>query len=136
MKKIVILVGASGSGKSTWVSQQEKGKVVSADHFFMKNGLYDFNASLLPKAHEACQKAFREALEAQEPLIYVDNTSTRAWERKPYVDAAKAAGYEVWVKVFRIDPKLGAIRNLHGVPIEAIQKMDARIDIPEGYYQI
>ena len=136
MKKVVMLVGASGSGKSTWVSKQDPGVIVSADHFFMKDGQYQFDPSLLPQAHAACLSAFTKALEAQEPLIYVDNTSTRAWERKPYVDAAKKAGYEVWLRVFRIDPEIAASRNQHGVPLEAIKKMDARIDVPEGYYKI
>lgn len=141
MKKVVILVGASGSGKSTWAAKYAEGQgvehtVVSADHYFVQSdGTYEFDGALLPQAHSACQKSFREALDRGCELVLVDNTGTRAWEREDYVAYAKKWGYEVWLKVFKVDPKVAAARNVHGVPLAAIEKMTSRIDVPEGFYE-
>jgi hypothetical protein len=52
------------------------------------------------------------------------------------VEAAKKVGYEVWLKVFKVDPEVCAARNLHGVSVEAVRKMAERIDVFEGYYPV
>jgi predicted kinase len=139
-KRVIILVGPSGCGKSTWVKETEKHgewDVCSADHYFLQSdGSYQFNAGLLPKAHAACQDKFKHCLACGLFTIFVDNTNTREWERSPYVEAAKKVGYEVWLKVFKVDPEVCAARNLHGVSVEAVRKMAERIDVFEGYYPV
>ena len=84
----------------------------------------------------ACMEKFKQSLLDHIGTIFVDNTSTREWERKEYVELAKKAGYEVWLKVFKVDPEVCAARNTHGVPVEVIRKMVERIDVFEGYYPI
>jgi predicted kinase len=139
-KRVTILVGPSGCGKSTWIKEQEKcgeWEVCSADHYFLQaDGSYQFNPSLLGKAHGACLEKFKQCLACGLFTIFVDNTSTREWERKEYVELAKRAGYEVWLKVFQVDPEVCAARNLHGVPVESVRKMAERIDVPEGFYPV
>jgi predicted kinase len=144
MSSVVILVGASGSGKSTWAKQfianQEKMgfvcHIVSADHYFEKDGVYQFDGTKLAQAHQACKRNFILAMQEEFNVIVVDNTNTRAWERKEYVQEARNHGYQVWLKVFAVPAEVCAERNQHGVPLEAVKKMVDRIDVPEGFYEI
>ena len=105
-KKVIVLVGPSGCGKSTWIANYEKREewdVCSADHYFMKDGVYQFDGSKLGEAHQASQEKFKHCLDYGLFTIFVDNTNTQEWERRPYVEAAKKVGYEVWLKVFDVD---------------------------------
>jgi NEDD4-binding protein 2 len=132
MKKLIIIRGPSGSGKSTLAhkllgSEYDSGvdeRVFEADHFFYKNGTYQFDAAKLGQAHGDCQHRVRAAMERDEELLVVSNTSMTRWELNPYLAFAKEFGYEV--KVYRIkgpwDAKLFASRNAHGVSIEVVQK--------------
>lgn len=95
MKKVIILSGISGSGKSTYAKKlvgdsfgQEEctGVVVcSADHFFMQTGEYKFDASMLSLAHGECFKDFIEEVQRGTSLVLVDNTNTSVAEIAPYV---------------------------------------------------
>lgn len=127
--KVVIMRSISGGGKSTYVRKHFPGAVVcSADHFFdQKDGSYKFNPKLLSVAHKVCSTKFGKALKSKKPLIVVDNTNTTMREIRPYMMAAKAAGYEV--DVVRIDTPVDVAhkRNAHGVPLEAIQRMADRM---------
>ena len=136
--QMIIAVGPSGCGKSHFFINYLKPQgfiEASADHFFEKSGAYQFNPRELDKAHEFSQEEAREAI-SKGLKVYISNTNTRAWERKPYIDMAKKAGYEVWLKVFKVDPEVCAARNTHGVPVEAVRKMAERIDVFEGYYTV
>ena len=96
--KVTVLRGISGSGKSTWVSQNASDAVtVSADHYFVIDGEYRFDASKLQENHGKCFRAFMDAVRLGAPHIVVDNTNIEAWEYSPYVIAAEAFGYEVEV---------------------------------------
>lgn len=61
----------------------------------MKDGVYTFDASKLQANHEACFRAFLEALTREDAHIIVDNTNLAAWEYAPYVLAGQAFGYTV-----------------------------------------
>jgi len=121
----------SGGGKSTYIRKNFPADAVicSADHFFndKKTGEYNFNPKLLGLAHKTCNSKFKKALLKKAPLIVVDNTNTTLREIRPYVMAAKHAGYEV--EVIRIDTPVDVAhkRNSHGVPLEAIQRMADRM---------
>ncbi|MNE81595.1 hypothetical protein D3C80_1782580 [compost metagenome] len=62
----------------------------------------------------------------------MDNTNTQRWEAKPYVVLAQEFGYEVIVREpdtpWRRNAAELAKRNVHGVPVEAIQRMLDRWD--------
>lgn len=131
-RKVVILRGASGSGKSTYIKNHlPDAYVCSADHYFEKSGKYVFDVNKLPAAHEECKRKFRKALKEKLPLIVVDNTNTKWWEMKPYVLDAHDAGYEVEFVRLETPVDVAAKRNLHNVPFDAVQKMANRMqDLP------
>lgn len=94
--KVTVLRGISGAGKSTWVSRHAAdAAVVSADHYFIVDGEYRFDASKLQEHHGKCFRAFMDAIQSGTVSIVVDNTNIEAWEYSPYVIAAEAFGYEV-----------------------------------------
>jgi predicted kinase len=132
-KKVILLRGISGAGKSTYTSKHFPGAVVcSADQYFISpDGNYKFDPEKLGSAHGSCKRKFKKALEANDPLIVVDNTNTTLWEMQPYIQLAAAHGYDVDVIRLEVSPELAASRNLHGVPPEAIKKMqDRMVDYP------
>jgi len=140
MKKLIIMRGCPGSGKSTKANElakqyKDEGLVVvicSADSFFINNGNYTFDAKLLPKVHSLCQGKVCGAMEAEANIVIVDNTNVRRADYEHYINLAKLYGYnieEIVVGLFdEVSVQLYASRNIHGVPIESIRKMAARFE--------
>ena len=102
MKKVIIMMGASGCGKSTKARNfmrmhpRVNKAIVSADnHFLGEDGVYRFDRQQLSQAHTECQQAFVAALDESKELVIVDNTNTTAKERSFYISVAKDYGYEV-----------------------------------------
>lgn len=93
-RKVIILSGLSGSGKSTYANALG-GVVCSADDFFVNDdGKYVFDPAKLQDAHAYCFRSFLEALQGTNETIVVDNTNTRVEEISPYVLASHAFGIE------------------------------------------
>lgn len=130
MKKVYIMRGLPGAGKSTWIKNNTPGAVVcSADHFFEKSGTYQFDPTNLGKAHAECFAKFQKALERGAETIVVDNTNTTKWEFEKYQNLANLHGYDVeLVKIFDggLSDEDLANRNTHGVPLENIRRMRSR----------
>jgi hypothetical protein len=135
MPTILILVGAPGSGKTTFIQNIPDPKTVcSSDHFFINaKGEYNYDPKKIGAAHTDCQSRFQAALSAGDPLVIVDNTSTRARERRFYVENGVKAGYEIFIHRLAMPEKN---RNVHGVPWEKVQAMEAKIDLEPGYYRV
>ncbi len=94
--RVTILRGISGCGKSTWAAQHaSEAYIVSTDRYFVKDGVYTFDASKLATYHQQAFRDFLEAILRQEPWIVVDNTNILLWEFIPYVVAAQAYAYTV-----------------------------------------
>lgn len=139
MRKVIIMSGVSGSGKSTQAMKAFKGEfgrattiaVVSADTFFMKGGVYNFDPSKLSLAHGECFKDFITHLRNDTDLVVVDNTNTTAVEVSPYILGAQAWGYEVEVLTVMCesedDLKAAAARNSHGVPLAGVMAQHKRL---------
>ena len=140
MKKVIILRGIPGSGKSTLGKQiqaeaQKAGgsvAIVSTDqHFYeLGGGTYKFDPSQIGQAHSGCFRKFIEALTAGTNLIIVDNTATSGVEVSPYRLGAEAFGYEVEIKRVMADPEVGLERNKHGVPKQFIESMHESLQQP------
>lgn len=124
MNTLYIIGGAPGSGKSTLANiikdahNQHNVVHYEADMYFMVDGCYKFDKSLIKNAHEWCQNKVLQAMLRYYPTVIVSNTFTKAWERKPYLDMAKEHGYEV--QYIHCTANYG---NIHGVSDEVVTRM-------------
>jgi predicted kinase len=138
VKKIIIMRGLPGSGKSTRalrhmnsaIVANEMSSIVSADDYFTHDGLYDFNPSKLRDAHADCFSKFLIALIKGHNLIVVDNTNTQLWEFENYLRVAHIAGYEITIDEAiakdEAEIKVWYSRCVHGVPFNKMQQMQQR----------
>jgi predicted kinase len=132
MKKLLVLRGLPGSGKTTY-AKNLNGIICSADDFFCAKGVYLFDRNSLQDAHDYCYNKVVAAMEQEMKLIILDNTNTRRSEYSRYVEAAKEHGYFVEEKIIG-EVSIGvcatyAFRNRHGVPLKVIQNMARRFEI-------
>jgi predicted kinase len=122
-----LLRGCSGSGKSTLAKTLAPGaKVMSTDDFFMKQGRYLFDVKKLGKAHGWNQKRAQKAARSGQTPLVIDNTFTRAWEARAYVESALENGYRIKLREpntpWKFNAKELARRNSHGVSEAIIRK--------------
>lgn len=138
MKKVIVLSGCSGSGKSTYAKKLANDSatngnvlVCSADDFFMKDGRYSFDPSKLSEAHGECFRRFLSAIDRTGrdgpggyDMVVVDNTNTTSEEIAPYMLGAQAFGWEAEVQTIGWSSLWTecARRNVHGVSIETIDR--------------
>lgn len=130
-KRVVILSGLPGSGKSTLAQRLyreadpmlNRVKIVSADDFFMRGGVYRFDPAQAGLAHQSCWRNFYASMTCGADLLIVDNTNLTAAEIAPYVLPAEAEGYEVTILRVECDPPAAYERQAHGVPAVAFGRM-------------
>ena len=123
---LIIMRGLPGSGKS-YLTQLIKDKthatVCSADHFFEKNGEYNFDPAKLGQAHKKCMDKAVALFKKNKPAL-IDNTNTTLGEMLPYIELG-------FTSVFIVEPytqwrfNLDCLesKNQHGVPRETLEKM-------------
>jgi predicted kinase len=129
VQNLYLVRGLPSSGKSTLAIQLAT-FAIAADDFFTEDGVYTFDPSKLPEAHQECQSRCSRGLDAGLDVA-VANTFSQAWELVPYLAIAEAAAGEVRVVILDLfdagctDAELTA-RNAHGVPEEVIAGMRKR----------
>lgn len=132
-KKLILMRGLPGSGKSTKAKELSEGGVVySTDDFFMVGDQYKFDPNKLGKYHNDNLARTEAAMQQGITPVVVDNTNVAAYEMKRYVLLADKYGYKVefarpetdWAW----DAEELAKRNTHGVPQEKIEQMLGRFD--------
>lgn len=133
MKRCIVLVGVSGSGKSTYARKlvylnEGQGIILSTDDFFMEDGKYCFDPAKLGLAHSQNLFRFIECCRNEYPLVICDNTNTRMAELAPYVAVAEAYGYSTEIHILQRDLDMAIIQNKHGVPRNTIIAMQERIN--------
>ena len=136
-KRLYILRGLPGAGKSTLAQLLVAGCdgssiVAEADQFFTdEEGNYRFEVGQLGKAHEWCQYKVETAMRAGIGTVIVANTFTRTWEGEPYAKLANTYGYSITVVTVEATVSLEelAARNVHGVGVDIIRKMNDRWEV-------
>ena len=136
MRKVIILQGISGAGKSTYFTKVVDSftdvvmtfKKVSADDYFLKDGKYCFDVTKLGEAHSTCLRSYREGLQGNVSLLVVDNTNTNAVDMAPYVALAQMKDYEVEIHRLECPVDIAVKRNLHGTPRKVIEGMQYNLE--------
>lgn len=147
-KRLCIMRGIPGSGKSYRAKEIAGGDlscIYSADNFFMKNGVYEFDANMIWPAHKTCRWQAAEAMKAGKPLVIIDNTNIKIKEMVPFVAEGFWYDYEMelceptssWWKdkvrpaLLNKENEFATMRaaevlkekNVHGVPYDTIVDM-------------
>jgi len=120
MKKLYIIRGIPGSGKSTHARSLNIPDHFEADMWFDQNGGYDANK--IKQAHSWCLSRTLESMREGRSVV-VSNTFIRLWEMKPYQEAAEHFGYEVEEITMN-----GRWPNIHAVPESKVQEMLNRFE--------
>lgn len=118
-RKLVIVRGLPGSGKSTFAKRL--GILhFEADMWFDTHGGFDKNK--LKDARTWCYERVSQELHNGNHVV-VSNTFTQAWEMQKYLQLAEDLGIEV--KILTMD---GNYKSIHGVPEETVRLMRDRFD--------
>jgi predicted kinase len=129
MQRVTILSGVPGSGKSTYARDFLKPDVtVSADNFFIRDGVYRFDPTKLTEAHRECYRRFLYAIRSSDSHIVVDNTNLSAHEISPYWAVGDVYGFTVTIIRVRCDPEVAFKRQTHGVPRATFDRMVANFN--------
>lgn len=133
--KVIILRGLPGSGKSTYAKSLKGYNILcSADDYHMVNGEYKYKKENMGEAHQACLKLFLDYCKEENAQdvdnLVVDNTNTTSLEFSTYIKIAEVYGYEIELLEFECDIETSFNRNLHNVPLFAIEKMANNLKEP------
>lgn len=134
MKKLYIVRGLPGSGKSTFAEALVSSDflVCEADKYFIVDGEYKFDATKLKQAHEWCRNKvetyMKDSLVNDQFYreIAVSNTFTQEWEIEAYYKLAEQYGYMVFSII--VENRHGGV-NEHGVPADKLEQMKNRFEI-------
>lgn len=126
MKKLFLIRGLPGAGKSTLGKVLAPMANVAADEFFDIVHGGRFVSSEIHDAHRFCQSACQNYMKAGHESVAVHNTFTRDNEMEAYEDLAKLHGYEVHYII--VENRRGG-KSVHRVPADTIEKMRDRFSI-------
>lgn len=135
-KKMYIMRGLPGSGKST-SAQKLNGVVLSTDDFWVDDkGTYVFNQNMLNKAHKWNQDRCLAECNRGTPIIVIDNTNCTPSEYSIYEKYAKQFDYNIIIREprteWKYDPDECYRKCTHGVPLHAIKLMKSKwVDVPQ-----
>ena len=124
----ILVRGASGSGKSTFVKKNYPNHYhLETDmYWYNDNGDYNFDPTQLATAHKWCQEETLKALESGKDVI-VSNTFIKKWEIDPYLDMAHKLN--IHPTIIRLTAQYD---NVHGVPLEVVKRMRDGVEPIEG----
>jgi hypothetical protein len=107
--------------------------IASADDFFREPPTfeYKFDAAKLNEAHEFCRGVFYNLIRTGTQFVVVDNTNTRLWEFKWYIEEAEKLGCPIMV--VRMRTQYG---NDKGVPDDVVERQHIRMEDYPGELHI
>ena len=134
-KKVVVLVGIAGSGKSTWA----KKSVLSSDEIrrLLRDDPTDQTVHRV--VFKTLRDLLRRRLELGMPITYIDATNLTRRERRPYIKIALAYGCEAEAVFFDTPLAICLERNRarqRNVPEDVLSMMAAKLQMPstgEGF---
>ena len=129
-KNLYILRHIPGSGATTMADAlvalaPDKMVRLEADDYFIKNGVYQYDAAFITKAHEHCKQCFLRAMSRGLDII-ISNTSVKTWEWSEYKTLAEKEGYMVHVLV-KENHHDGM--TVHDVPMTTIMRMKRNFEV-------
>lgn len=125
--------GLPGSGKTTFAKNLFPCALIFGADQNMTNekGEYAFDPKKLNSCHKLCMLDFINALMYKnENVLIIDNTNTSAIEIAPYISVANAFDYESEIITLKCSTEHSVKNNTHGVPIEAVLKLDKKMQDP------
>jgi len=132
--RLIVMAGAPGSGKSTYVEENFPGAaVVSADHFMVNaEGVYEFYPKKLSLVHRKCRQWFYTLVAEKAPFIVVDNTNSQPEEVRTFTSYAARAGYQIRVVIILANPMVATVRGIHGAPYETVRRVNRNCERLSG----
>lgn len=104
MKKLVVLIGHSGSGKTTFCESHPEWAVVSKDHIRRMVFKRDFDLSYEEAVDRIFAAVLVETVESRAEVVCVDNTNLTREERFSLIEVALASGREPVAHVMPLLP--------------------------------
>lgn len=139
--------GVPGSGKSTvakMIRRQTAGVILSTDDFWYmitnKDGsthqgdTYNWDTSRKAEAHRWNQQRCVEQMQAETPVIIIDNTNIQRWQAAPYITLASIFDYDVIVVSVQVSVQTAVERQKdrpadRKVPEDVIQRMHDEMEV-------
>ena len=131
-KNLLLVRGASGSGKTTFVEKfiENVSLSIATDDFFVLDGIYTFNHSYLAEYHQRCIDGVESEMETPSTEGYcnivVHNTFTKDWEMQPYLVLADK--YKYMVHTLIVENRHGS-ESIHDVPQPAVDAQRERFEV-------
>ena len=104
VKKLVVLIGHSGSGKTTFCESHPEWGVVSKDHIRRMVFNRDFDLSYEEVVDRIFAAVLVETVESHAEVVCVDNTNLTRDERSSLIEVALASGREPVAHVMPLLP--------------------------------
>ena len=139
-KKLIILRGLPGFGKSYLTRAFPDADICSADDYFESTNGYEFDKKLLGKAHDFCYNTCLERFHQEVGTVVIDNTNSTLSEYKKYISAASMLDYISIVLeikcINRITAEQIVKRSVHDIPLNIAMKMYDRWETDDNAFLI